>query len=171
MGGDAQRIRNSESEMPPIHPKKFRIPDLPSPICILLPEPQVGVALLRKASSRSHIGRGVRPRSNAARRRAAGAQRARLMAPTRACSRRRPRPRPRGRGRRPWPAGGQGRGGGRARNPEFNRVRTSVRRGPPRECPSRQWLRRWQTRPPRLPIPVTRATWRVAPGLRSNRLR
>jgi len=46
-------------------------------------------------------------RSNADRRRAAGAQRARSMAPTRACSRRRRRPRPRGRGPCPRTAGGR----------------------------------------------------------------
>jgi len=34
----------------------FRISDLPSPICILLPEPPVGVALLRRASSRGPRG-------------------------------------------------------------------------------------------------------------------
>jgi len=49
-------------------------------------------------------------RSNVARRRAAGAQRWRSMASTRACSRRRPRPRTRGRGRRPRTAGGHGDG-------------------------------------------------------------
>jgi hypothetical protein len=56
-------------------------------------------------SARSNIGRGVRPCSHAARRRAAGVQRARSATPTRACSRRRRRPRPRGRGRRPRTAG------------------------------------------------------------------
>jgi hypothetical protein len=45
------------------------------------------------------------PCSNAARRRAKGAQRARSTTPTRACSRRGRRPRPRGRGRRPRTAG------------------------------------------------------------------
>jgi hypothetical protein len=57
-------------------------------------------------SARSHIGKGVRPCSKVARRRAKGAQRARSTAPTRACSRRGRGPRPRGRGRRPRTAGG-----------------------------------------------------------------
>ena len=50
-------------------------------------------------------GGGCVVRQGVARWRAAGAQRARPMAPTRACSRRRRRPRPRGRGRRPRTAG------------------------------------------------------------------
>jgi len=56
-----------------------------------------------------------RPPARIARRRAAGAKRARPRAPTRACSRRRLRPRPRGRGQRPRTAGVSGSGLGKKR--------------------------------------------------------
>ena len=62
-----------------------------------------GVGAGRKRSRTSR-------RSNVARRRAKGAQRARSTTPTRACSRRGRRPRPRGRGRMPAAAGGHGSG-------------------------------------------------------------
>jgi len=68
-------------------------------------------------SARSHIGRRVRPRSNAARRRASGARGRRPNAGTRACSRN-------GVGLRPWPRS-QTADGGRARR----RVRISRWRG------------------------------------------
>jgi hypothetical protein len=65
----------------------------------------------------------------------------------------------------PRTAGGQ-EGGWTGEKSEINRVRTSVRTGPPEAFLLRRWLTLSQTRPPRLPIPVTRATWRSAPGPR-----
>ncbi len=69
-------------------------------------------------SARSHIGRGVWPRSNAARRRAKGAQRWRMVGPTSASARRARYPRTRGRGRRPRTAGVRARRRRRARRRE-----------------------------------------------------